>query len=154
MKPILSATRIIGGAIALCLLVLLCALLFESIHNVGFTLDFFWGQILPVYVPYFALLILLLLPFSRIRRSSVWVTLFAGIVLLLLVWLVPSVLRAISSPSVVVTVPPGDGVAPKILITHSYAELRSIGLILAFLLTQILAIWFTRPRPATLSDVA
>jgi hypothetical protein len=48
--------------------------------------------------------------------------------------------------------PPGEEVAQKILITRSFAELRDVGFIAAFLLTQIMAIWYARSLRDPLAD--
>ena len=146
MRILLTTTRVLGVALASCFLLFTSTMFIANLRDYGFTGHFVGSYFLPVYLPYFALLILLLLPFTRIRNVSVWRGLFVAMIVLALVWLIPVAYRSIAHPTVHVTKPPGEGVPDHILITHSYDELHTVLLILAFLVTQILAIWFLRQR--------
>jgi len=70
--------------------------------------------------------------------------LFIALVLFSLVWFAPAAYQIVSTPVFHVEKPPGEGVAPKIILTRSYDDMRDVGLIAGLVLTQILAIWYRR----------
>ena len=56
MSQLLKLVRLLGAVFAICLSLWLLRMLRVGLHNYGFTLHFAWHQLLPVYLPYFALL--------------------------------------------------------------------------------------------------
>jgi ABC-type proline/glycine betaine transport system permease subunit len=156
MSLALRISRIFGVAVALWLFWHLSSYLFSWQHNYGVDTYFLRQVVLPT-IPYLALLLLLLLPFSRIRRSSVWLCLFVAVVLLSLWWFIPAAYQPIAHPTIHVEKPPGtpEGVVPnRVIIKHSYERLRLTGVLSAFLLTQILAIWYARKPISNSTNVA
>jgi hypothetical protein len=109
-----------------------------------FTAEFIWGQVLLVDLPYLLLLLLLLVPFSRIQSQRIWGVLTVALAALSLWWFVPAVYRSVRWPPFHAEVPPGEGVPQKIIIVHEYWELGLVCLIFAFLLTQVAAICYQR----------
>jgi len=144
MVLLLKLTRFLGLGFAICVSFWLLWMLRVGLRNFGFTSHFAWHQLLPVYLPYFVLLLLLAVPFSRIKDLRVWKTLLCAMFALTLWWFVPIAYRAAVHPRVHVEKPPGDGIAPHILIRHSYEELLWTTVVFGFLSMQVFAIYWQR----------
>lgn len=152
MALLLKIVRILGVAFALVMLFFFSRLLLANLHSYGFTTRFIWRQLVAIYLPYFSLLFLLLVPFSRIKSFTVWRLLLIAMAVLTLWWFVPVAYRNITSPPHRVVKPPGEGVALKINISRSYDELIAISFVLGFLVMQMFAIWYERQRTSSLTE--
>ena len=164
MKPsflvslILTAVRAVGVVLALRILHILYNALRFAGSNYQWSKYFLWHQILPGYVPQFILLILLLLPFSRIRSPLLWRGLLLAVVSLSLLWFVPEIPVAFVPHLTYLGPAPRherEDVPQKIIIARSYRHNSALPVVTAiagFLLTQIGAIWYTRHRWAILPD--
>jgi hypothetical protein len=119
----------------------------SSFHHLDFA-AFFSRQQLIVLLPYGGLLLLLLTPFSKVRSQVGWRSLLVAMGFLSVWWFVPVAYHSIVWPQLQVLKPPGEGVAPKIFISHSYAELAEVSVIFGFLILQIVAIRHQRRTSA------
>ena len=164
MKPsvlvsfILTAVRAVGVVLTLRILLCLYSALQFAGGNYQWSRYFLWHQILAAYVPQFVLLLLLLLPFSRIRSPLLWRGLLLAVVALSLLWFVPEIPVAFVPHFTYLGPAPGhesEAVPQKIIIARSYRHngaLPIVSAIAGFLLTQIGTIWYTRHRLAIFPD--